>query len=112
MALDFLLFSTLAENKKEEGNNLYKTKKYHEALGCYSQAIELCPENPAFYGNRAACHMMLSQYNKALEDAKQSVSIDSKFVKGYVRMAKCCITLGELSSARQVNPSLNWYQRG
>ena len=69
----------------------------------YSQAIELCPENPAFYGNRAACLMMLSQYHKALDDAKTAVAIDSKFVKGYVRIAKCCIALGELSSAKQVN---------
>ena len=57
-------FCRSAENRKEEGNQLYKAKKYLEALAKYSAAIELCPENPAFYGNRSACHMMLSQYNK------------------------------------------------
>ena len=92
-----------AEERKEEGNQLYKSKKYVEALQKYSQAIELCPENPAFYGNRAACLMMLSQYHKALDDAKTAVALDSNFVKGYVRIAKCCIALGELSSAKQVN---------
>ena len=91
-----------AEQRKEEGNQLYKNKKYAEALQKYSQAIELCPDNPAFYGNRAACHMMLSQYNKALDDAKTTVGLDSDFVKGYVRIAKCCIALGEISSAKQV----------
>jgi len=90
-----------AEQRKEEGNRLYKNKKYAEALQKYSQAIELCPDNPAFYGNRAACHMMLSQYNKALDDAKTTVGLDSDFVKGYVRIAKCCIALGEISSAKQ-----------
>merc|ERR1712020_228169 len=91
-----------AEQRKEEGNQLYKNKKYAEALQKYSQAIELCPDNPAFYGNRAACHMMLSQYNKALDDAKTTVGLDSDFVKGYVRISKCCIALGEISSAKQV----------
>ena len=71
-----------AENQKEEGNQLYKAKKYQEAIAKYSCAIELCPENPAYYGNRAACQMMLYQYNKALEDAKTSVQLDTNFVKG------------------------------
>ena len=96
-------FFRSAEERKEEGNQLYKAKKYVEALQKYSQAIELCPENPAYYGNRAACHMMLSQYNKALDDAKTAVGLDANFVKGYVRIAKCCIALGETSSAKQVS---------
>merc|ERR1712018_849314 len=87
-----------AEERKEEGNQLYKAKKYQEALAKYSCAIELCPENPAYYGNRAACQMMLSQYNKALEDAKIAVQLDTNFVKGYMRIAKCCMALGETPS--------------
>ena len=100
---DTFSFFRSAEERKEEGNQLYKAKKYVEALQKYSQAIELCPENPAYYGNRAACHMMLSQYNKALDDAKTAVGLDANFVKGYVRIAKCCIALGETSSAKQVS---------
>merc|ERR1719210_1075692 len=90
-----------AEDKKEAGNQLYKAKKYLEALSKYSEAIDLCPECPAYYGNRSACHMMLSQYTKALEDAKTAVNLDSNFVKGFVRIAKCCIALGETPSAKQ-----------
>merc|ERR1719410_1593296 len=45
--------------------------------------------------------MMLAQYTKALEDAKTAVNLDSKFVKGFVRIAKCCIALGETPSAKQ-----------
>ena len=61
--------------------------------------IRFCP---AFYGNRAACHMMLGQFVQALEDARTSVQFDPNFVKGYVRVAKCCVALGELHAARQV----------
>lgn len=91
----------LAEEKKEEGNNLYKTRQYREALVRYSEAIGICPENPAYYGNRSACHMMLSQYAEALNDAKLSISLNASFVKGFVRIAKCCLALGDIISANQ-----------
>lgn len=81
---------------------MYKAKKYMEALAKYNQAIELSPGCAAFYGNRSACHMMLSQYQKALEDAKTAVAMDEKYVKGFVRIAKCCIALGEIPAAKQV----------
>ena len=46
--------------------------------------------------------MMLGQFVQALEDARTSVQFDPNFVKGYVRVAKCCVALGELHAARQV----------
>merc|ERR1719412_2277871 len=45
--------------------------------------------------------MMLSQYHKALEDAKTAVNLDNNFVKGFVRIAKCSVLLGEIPSAKQ-----------
>merc|ERR1712013_136112 len=49
----------LAEEKKEEGNQLYKLKQYRDALSKYSEAIDLCPQCVSFYGNRSACYLML-----------------------------------------------------
>lgn len=63
----------------------------------YDEAIKLCPENAAYYGNRSACYMMLGMYKKALEDAQKAVALDSTFTKGYIRIAKCCIALGMYS---------------
>lgn len=85
---------SLAEAKKETGNELYKVKNYRGALPLYTEAIALCPDVPSYYGNRAACYMMLSQFKNALEDARKAVLLDSNFVKGYVRIAKCCVSLG------------------
>lgn len=45
--------------------------------------------------------MMLSQFSQALADAKSAVAMDKDFVKGYVRVAKCCISLGDIISAEQ-----------
>ncbi|XP_045511069.1 dnaJ homolog subfamily C member 7 [Colias croceus] len=91
----------LAEEKKENGNHLYKFKNYKGALAMYEEAIKLCPENAAYYGNRSACYMMLGMYKKALEDAQKAVALDSTFTKGYIRMAKCCIALGDISGGEQ-----------
>ena len=51
--------------------------------------------------------MMLGQFVQALEDARTSVQFDPNFVKGYVRVAKCCVALGELHAARQVDFSFH-----
>ncbi|XP_053607541.1 dnaJ homolog subfamily C member 7 [Plodia interpunctella] len=91
----------LAEEKKESGNHLYKFKNYKSALAMYDEAIKLCPENAAYYGNRSACYMMLGLYKKALEDAQKAVSLDPTFTKGYIRIAKCCIALGDMSGGEQ-----------
>lgn len=91
----------VAELKKENGNQLYKIKQYRNALPFYTEAIELCPNRASLYGNRAACYMMLGKYSEALEDARRAVNLEPTMVKGYVRIAKCGIALGDLTIANQ-----------
>jgi len=91
----------MAEEKKCEGNQLYKQKLYREALRKYSEAIELCPQGVAFYGNRAACYLMLGQPKKALKDAETSTNLDPSFSKGWTRVVRCLVLLGETLNAKQ-----------
>jgi len=91
----------LADEKKEEGNQLYKLKQYRDALSKYSEAIDLCPQCVSFYGNRSACYLMLGQPRQALEDARTSTTLDMEFTKGWTRFARCCVLLGDTVSARQ-----------
>jgi len=91
----------LAEEKKEEGNQFYKQKQYREALSKYTEAIDLCPQCTAFYGNRSACYLMLGQPRQALEDAKTATNLDPEFNKGWSRIARCCVMLGDTVTARQ-----------
>lgn len=46
--------------------------------------------------------MMLANYKEALNDAKHSIQLDSKFEKGYLRAAKCCLLLGDLVQTEQI----------
>ena len=62
---------------------------------------DLCPECPALYDSRSACHLMLSQYTQALADAKCSVELDASFVEGYVSLSKCYVALGDAILAQR-----------
>lgn len=97
---DFFHFR-IAEEKKNEGNDQYKAQNYQAALRLYSDAISLCPNAAAFYGNRAACHMMLFDHKAALQDSRHAISLDDKFEKGYVRIAKSSLAMGDVVAAEQ-----------
>lgn len=88
----------LAEEKKELGNQQYKLKQYAKALVYYTEAIDLWPENSSYYGNRSACYMMQGNYSLAAEDACKAVSLDPKFVKGWIRVAKSYLALGDFKA--------------
>uniref|UniRef100_A0A6I8MWZ5 DnaJ heat shock protein family (Hsp40) member C7 n=1 Tax=Mus musculus TaxID=10090 RepID=A0A6I8MWZ5_MOUSE len=62
-----------AESFKEQGNAYYAKKDYNEAYNYYTKAIDMCPNNASYYGNRAATLMMLGRFREALGDAQQSV---------------------------------------
>lgn len=84
---------------KLSGNTAYRESDFTQACDLYTQAIYHNPSNAGYYGNRSAAYMSLEQYQKALEDAVQSIKLDEGFLKGYLRAAKCHLMLG--------NPSLS-----
>uniref|UniRef100_A0A8C1EMB2 DnaJ homolog subfamily C member 7 n=1 Tax=Cyprinus carpio carpio TaxID=630221 RepID=A0A8C1EMB2_CYPCA len=88
-----------AEGFKEQGNAFYVKKDYAEAFNFYTKAIDLCPKNASYYGNRAATLMMLSRYREALEDSQQAVRLDDTFMKGHMREGKCHLLLGNAMAA-------------
>ncbi|KFU87033.1 DnaJ subfamily C member 7, partial [Chaetura pelagica] len=83
-----------AESFKEQGNAYYAKKDYNEAYNYYTKAIDTCPNNASYYGNRAATLMMLGRFREALGDAQQSVRLDDSFVRGHLREGKCHLSLG------------------
>uniref|UniRef100_A0A182PZF8 J domain-containing protein n=1 Tax=Anopheles farauti TaxID=69004 RepID=A0A182PZF8_9DIPT len=98
---EVVAIGSLAEEKKNSGNEEYKSKRYEAALRLYSEAIHLSPETPAYYGNRSACYMMLGDYRSALNDANTAIKKDDKFEKGYIRKAKCSLMLGDVIGTEQ-----------
>ena len=92
----------VANKKNQAAKELYFVKEYKKALVEYSELIELCPNNAVYYGNRAACNMMLAKYRDALADAKKSIELDPKLFKAYVRVVKCSLILGDIMEAENI----------
>ncbi|XP_026538556.1 dnaJ homolog subfamily C member 7 isoform X2 [Notechis scutatus] len=88
-----------AESFKEQGNAFYAKKDYNEAYNYYTKAIDTCPSNASYYGNRAATLMMLGKFREALGDAQQSVRMDDSFLRGHLREGKCHLSLGNAMAA-------------
>lgn len=102
----FFFSTRSAETKNNAGNEQFRAKNYQTALYFYSEAISICPDTSTYYLNRATCHYMLANYKAALEDSRRSVLIDNTFERGYLRIAKCCIALGETVAAEQAIKSI------
>ncbi|CAN3365641.1 serine/threonine-protein phosphatase T [Diutina catenulata] len=78
---------------KEQGNQHFKRRELDQALACYTEAIELDPNNAIFYGNRAQTHILLENYGSAIIDCDAAIAADPKWAKAYYRkgLAKMAI---------------------
>ena len=50
---------------------------------------------------------MLKNYTEALCDAKSAVSLEKKLSKGWLRITRCCVKLGDTIAARKALRKLN-----
>ncbi|XP_048224255.1 small glutamine-rich tetratricopeptide repeat-containing protein beta isoform X2 [Perognathus longimembris pacificus] len=88
-----------ADQLKDEGNNHMKEENYTAAVDCYTQAIELDPNNAVYYCNRAAAQSKLSHYTDAIKDCEKAIAIDSKYSKAYGRMGLALTAMNKFEEA-------------
>lgn len=72
---------------KNKGNEAFKKKDWPAAIDFYTQAIDVNPNEPSFYSNRAQANIKLEAYGYAVADATHAVELDSNFAKAYYRRA-------------------------
>ncbi|KAF9203521.1 Hsp90 cochaperone [Haplosporangium sp. Z 27] len=77
----------LSAEARERGNALFKASDFAGAVKEYSEAIKRDDTDPRAYSNRAACYTKLMAINEALKDCETCITLDPKFVKGYIRKA-------------------------
>jgi len=65
---------------KEKGNELYKEKKFTEALAAYDEAISIDPSNLMLLNNKAAVYIEMNECNTAIEIC-QSIFEKARSVK-------------------------------
>jgi stress-induced-phosphoprotein 1 len=95
-----------AKTKKEEGNELYKAKKFEEALAAYDEAIAIDPTNMTFISNKAAVHFAQKKYDECIEACLAAVEVGKNNRapfedrgKAYTRAAKAYQKKKDLTNA-------------
>jgi DnaJ family protein C protein 7 len=77
----------------------YSSKDFAAAHKRFSDALKLKPDDAMVLSNRAACSMMLGQYEHALFDCARAVYVDPEYSSAYMRRARALLSLGELDAA-------------
>lgn len=90
-----------AEKLKTEGNNLVKAEKFEEAIQCYTKAMQLDPNNPVYYCNRAAAYSRLNNHHATIDDCKAALKIEPTYSKAYGRLGFAYTSLKMFQEAKQ-----------
>ncbi|GAU88921.1 hypothetical protein RvY_01534 [Ramazzottius varieornatus] len=79
---------------KNEGNKLFRARRYNEAKQLYSQAITAARQNgirddlAQSLQNRAACNEQLKLYEDVRDDCSAALEIDGRYAKAYYRRSR------------------------
>jgi len=79
-----------AEEARQEGNDLFRSGKFPEAIKKYDEGMKRTPDNDKetlakFYSNRAGAFMKLMEFNRAQKDCEESLKLKPDFVKCWIR---------------------------
>jgi tetratricopeptide (TPR) repeat protein len=76
-----------------------KSKDFNDAVGCYSRSLDLYPDEPASYCNRALAYLKLKEYARVIDDANAALNLKSDYLKAYHRRAKAYLALNKIEIA-------------
>ena len=85
---------------KERAIEAFNEQNYKGAVDLLKKAIKLDPDNHIFFSNRAAAHMALEQYDRALVDADECIRLQPTWAKGYSRRGAALFRMDKLGPAR------------
>ncbi|KAG2382889.1 hypothetical protein C9374_004856 [Naegleria lovaniensis] len=106
-----------AESKKEQGNELFKNKRFNLAQKRYERGLSLIedqhpsdePEEQkkrrnqiltSIYNNLSAIYLKQEQFSQAVNKCDKALEIDNQSIKSYSRKAQALQSLGELEEAK------------
>ena len=84
---------------KSRGNDLFKAKKFADAIVAYTEALEADPSMSAALCNRSGARYQLGEYRSAEKDATAAAALDPRYTKAYHRRAAARWKLGALDDA-------------
>mmetsp|Transcript_57496 Transcript_57496/g.136771 ORF Transcript_57496/g.136771 Transcript_57496/m.136771 type:complete len:398 (+) Transcript_57496:117-1310(+) len=75
----------MAQQKRQEGNEMFRANDFMQAAMSYTEALELDPTLAAVWSNRAQCWLKLGEHSKAYSDAVKCTELDAGNAKGWFR---------------------------
>jgi tetratricopeptide (TPR) repeat protein len=102
---DDAVFRQRAIELKDEGNDLYTSRKFKEALAKYEQALNLLPARDAVramvHSNRAACYLNMQCFADVVSEATSALKVDQRFNKALFHRANAYAALGQPAKAKR-----------
>jgi len=99
---------------KAEGSRLFANGEYLKAVGSFSKAIKIAPDNETLYANRAAAMCQINKFSKAIADGEKCVELKPAWAKGYFRLGvaqvggnKAADAVITLERALELDPSMS-----
>ncbi|KAK1261522.1 Heat shock protein STI [Acorus gramineus] len=89
----------MADEAKAKGNAAFSSGRFDEAIGHFTDAINLAPTNHVLYSNRSAAYASLHRYSDALSDAQKTVDLKPDWSKAYSRLGAAHFGLGNHAEA-------------
>ncbi|NMM50421.1 tetratricopeptide repeat protein [Marinigracilibium pacificum] len=83
----------------EQGDKLYKSGKYQEAIKSYSEYLETYPSNEIVLYNRGRSYEELGMTEEAIADYQQVLKIDDRHMNSRLGLASLFYKNGDYSSA-------------
>jgi len=85
-------------------NEVFKSGKHQEAIEKYTELLNLDPANKKFnsliYANRSLAHQKLNNNMEALKDINQSIALNDKYTKAYLRRGNIYMSFKMFEEAR------------
>lgn len=91
----------LAKQYKIDGNENYKSKKFHDAVASYAKGLtylknvdsnsdkEARELKSVLHSNKAACYVMMQRYQDAIKECKDALKIHRENARAKTRMEDC-----------------------
>lgn len=78
---------------KDQGNRLFSSRKFDDAISCYSKAIIKNPNNATYFTNRALCYLKLKRWEQSCQDCRRALDMDQTLVKGHFFLGQSLLEL-------------------
>ncbi|KAF9616669.1 hypothetical protein IFM89_031533 [Coptis chinensis] len=89
---------------KARGEADFSSGKFWQAVGHFSLAVQLAPQNHVMHSYLAACYFFLGKHDLAVVIAKQAIKLKPDWPNGYIRLGESYLELVNDQSARESLP--------